>query len=369
MSEQTRRYIGLMSGTSIDGIDAAILEISDNGFQLSHTLNYDLPSNLQHELAALCTPGDNEIERMGQADHRLGLAFADAVNTLLNQSKLSANDITAIGSHGQTIRHMPDIKAPFTLQIADPNIIAHQTGITTIADFRRKDMAAGGQAAPLAPAFHQAAFASDKANRVIVNIGGISNITSIVNGKVLLGFDTGPGNGLMDYWAQKNLNKPYDDKGEWGESGTVIEVLLNALLAEPYLKLNAPKSTGRELFNRDWLERHLENTSYAPENVQATLQQYTAQTIAEAILNLDKNFSEIFVCGGGAYNPALMKRIAKCLPKAEVKTTDALNIPPEWVEAAAFAWLAHQTLENLPGNLPQVTGAKEAVILGAIYPA
>ncbi|WP_339673592.1 anhydro-N-acetylmuramic acid kinase [Dasania marina] len=369
MASPAQRYIGLMSGTSMDGIDAAILEITPHSYTLTHHYCHSIPANLRTQLLALCQPGDNEIMRMGQADYQLGLEFAAAVRQLLNISDLRPEDIQAIGSHGQTIRHHPEGNTPFSLQIGNPNIISHHTGICTVADFRSRDIAAGGQGAPLAPAFHQAAFAHSDKNRIIINIGGMANITPLIKGLATQGFDTGPGNVLMDYWIGKQLGEPYDRNGEWASRGLVIPELLAQLLQDPYFALPAPKSTGREHFNSHWLEQRLIGYDEQPADVQATLLQLTASSIAQAILALDIAIDEIFIGGGGAHNQALLKALQTALPHCPVADTSALGIAPDWVEAAAFAWLAQQTLNGLNGNIPAATGASAACILGAIHPA
>lgn len=369
MSAEAKHYIGLMSGTSIDGIDAALIAIENGIIKIIETYNHDIPSALHSQLTALCQPGPNEIERLGKADFLLGEQFALASNLLLQHSKLNATDIVAIGSHGQTIRHRPTGDTPFTLQIGNPALICQQTGITTVADFRRRDMACGGQGAPLAPAFHQAAFGAVDKNRVIVNIGGIANITPLIAGKAQQGFDTGPGNGLMDYWVNDQRAKRYDDNGAWAASGQPIKELLAALLRDPYFSYAAPKSTGREYFNSNWLAQFIKDEYNQAEDIQATLLELTAKTISDEILKLHAPINEVYICGGGAYNRHLMDRLQKLLTNIPISDTHQLGIAPEWVEAAAFAWLAHQTLSGLPGNIPAATGAAQACILGAIYPA
>ncbi|TNF04830.1 MAG: anhydro-N-acetylmuramic acid kinase, partial [Gammaproteobacteria bacterium] len=324
---------------------------------------------------ALAQPGDNEIQRLGQLDRELGLRFADTVNQLLTQQQLSHAAISAIGSHGQTIRHRPPSPEeghPFSLQVGDPNTIAEHTGITTVADFRRRDIALGGHGAPLVPAFHQAVFHQPGARRAIVNIGGIANITLLEKSAEapIQGYDTGPGNGLMDAWTLSHLQQPYDKDGSWSRQGTVIPALLAELLNTPYLALPPPKSTGRELFNLDWLRQQLQKhtQSFAPEDVQATLLDFTAETIAAAIKRHGEESLDVFLCGGGAHNRALVERLSDLLHPVQVETTDSIGIPADWVEAIAFAWLAQQTLKGKPGNAPAVTGARSAAILGAIYP-
>lgn len=349
----------------MDSIDAALVDFSGAQPALlsSHSVPMDIA--LREQLLALCrTPSHPAL---GELDRSLGEQFAQAALTLLQQAMIRPEQVSAIGSHGQTVFHQPPAQGMngFSVQIADPNIIASRTGITTVADFRRKDMAVGGQGAPLVPAFHRAVFHDTQKNRVIVNIGGIANITVLpANGKVT-GFDTGPGNVLMDGWIFRHHHTHYDNKGSWAASGKVNDRLLDALLQEPYFHRAPPKSTGRELFNAEWLERQLKHTVPAVD-VQATLAALTAKTIADAIQQHAPQTDEIFVCGGGAHNDHLMQQLRNAV-KAPVCSTAILGIDPQWVEASAFAWLARQTMENKPGNLPEVTGASKAVVLGGIY--
>ncbi|MFT5879551.1 MAG: anhydro-N-acetylmuramic acid kinase [Moritella sp.] len=388
-------YIGLMSGTSIDGIDAALVEFSSNNCQLIAQYLQPLPSQLTAALHRLCQSGTNEIDLLAGIDKQLAALFAQASLQLLSISGYSAADITAIGSHGQTIRHHPELD--FTLQIGDPNILATITNIDTIADFRRKDMALGGQGAPLVPAFHQAVFQHPQVSRAVVNIGGLANVTFLPNQQqagTVIGYDTGPGNTLLDAWYRlhhvsgksddKNAkgdyenDKHYDENGLWARSGTVIEELLTQLLKHGYFQLNPPKSTGRELFNLTWLQRHLspEDQSssqlnsqlYSPADVQRSLVRFTAISIANEIKQLMPS-GEVYICGGGAANPLLMQDIASQLLQYQVNTTAALGIDPDWVEAIAFAWLAKQHVHKQPGNIPAVTGASRPAILGSFYPA
>lgn len=355
-------YIGLMSGTSVDGIDAALVDFSDQQPRLIASHYHEFNPEHRQQILALCEPGHDEINRLGEVDILLGTLFAETVNTLLNQQKIDAESIRAIGSHGQTIRHHPTRQ--FTLQIGDPNTIAAKTGITTIADFRRKDMAKGGQGAPLVPAFHHSVFAA-KQNRVIVNIGGMANITLLPgNSHHISGFDTGPGNVLLNAWITKHLHKPYDNNGEWAASGKINPSLLKKLLSDPFFSLPAPKSTGREYFNLAWLEKQIDKTMQ-PADVEATLVALTAESIIQAI-SQSLPHSEIFVCGGGVHNPLLMQHLSK-LANATVQSTKIAGVDPDWIEAMAFAWLAKQTLEKKPGNIPAVTGARAATILGGIY--
>lgn len=364
-------YIGLMSGTSADGIDAALVDFSATTPRLiaSHYTPYS--AALRKQIIDLCQPGDNEIHRLGELDIQLANIFSDAVSNLLRESTTNPSSIAAIGSHGQTIRHSPGNKHRFTLQIGDPNTIAAQTGITTVADFRRKDIALGGQGAPLVPAFHRSLFASTKTNRAVVNIGGIANITLLPYNAQdnILGFDTGPGNTLIDYWVHKHQNISHDKAGAWGKSGKVHQALLQQMLADPYFKLSPPKSTGREYFNHHWLDKQLSAVAVelSAADVQSTLTELTATSI---INDVKKNLpdGEILICGGGAHNTFLMSRLtALAAPNFVVHTTEPFGVHPDWVEAIAFAWLAFQTMEKRAGNLPSVTGAKQAAILGGVY--
>lgn len=387
MTNPSELYIGLMSGTSLDGIDAALLDLTDHP-KLVAAKTYPLPEQLRSDLLALCLPGNDEIERMGAADRRLGLEFGRAVTQLLRDAAVPASAVRAIGSHGQTIRHrasqtIDERSYPFTLQIGDPTTIAEITGITTVADFRRRDIAAGGQGAPLVPAFHHALFGNkqpvnkpaaknqpdDTQTRAIVNIGGIANITGLNPSDNVIGFDTGPGNTLLDHWIHRHTGAHYDRDGAWAKTGTPIPTLLDAWLRDPYFALPPPKSTGREYFHGDWLDRHLAGKSWAPADVQATLIELTARTITDGITALPFAVNAVYVCGGGAYNHCLMTRLETLLYPRQLASTTQLGIAPEWVEAAAFAWLAQQTLHGKPSNLPSATGATGHRILGAIYPA
>lgn len=364
----TELYIGLMSGTSADGIDAALVDFTDNKPTLIATHYTPYHPALREKILALCNPGANEIERLGELDILLANEFASATNQLLKQQSLTPSSIKAIGSHGQTIRHMPHGNYRFTLQIGDPNTIAAKTGINTIADFRRKDMAMGGQGAPLVPAFHQHVFASDKNNRVIVNIGGIANITILsANNKNVSGYDTGPGNVLMDAWINQHHQQTHDVDGKWAATGQVSQILLTTLLSDPYFKQPAPKSTGREYFNLAWLEKKLTNITISPVDTQTTLTELTAQSIINSIRS-HMTSGEIFICGGGARNQFLMTRLQQiAAPHFKVTTTETHGIHPDWVEAMAFAWLARQTMLHQTGNITSVTGAKAATILGGVY--
>ncbi|BCG65500.1 MAG: anhydro-N-acetylmuramic acid kinase [Methyloprofundus sp.] len=363
-------YIGLMSGTSLDGIDAGLYSFTGNKIELIHFYYQAYTAGIKQKILKLCNIDQTiSLSEYGALDTQLGLLYAKACLTLLAQTKINACEIKAIGSHGQTIQHSPNITHPFTLQIGDPNIISQKTGITTIADFRRKDIAAGGQGAPLVPAFHHAMFHSDSINRVIVNIGGIANITILpkdTNSKIQ-GFDTGPGNTLMDHWIMTHKNCAYDHNGAWAATGNIKTDLLKALKDDPYFSLLPPKSTGTEYFSTTWLSEILHTTpNYAPKDIQRTLCQLTTESIAEAINKFAPNTEQVFLCGGGTHNLILLNSLKQLL-NIDVNSTDAIGAPPDQIEAMAFAWLAKQTLAGLTGNLPAATGANEAVILGGIY--
>ena len=365
-------YIGLMSGTSVDGIDAGLYELSGKQPQVIDFYYQPYSSEVKQKIHQLCKHHQTiSLQDYGQLDTQLGELFAESSLTLLNKAKIDAKDVQAIGSHGQTLCHSPNTALPFTLQIGDANIISQRTGITTIADFRRRDIAAGGQGAPLVPAFHQAVFQTDKENRVVVNIGGIANLSILPKDmtKNIIGFDTGPGNTLMDYWISQHKSCTYDNKGDWATTGSIQADLLKQLKDDPYFSAPPPKSTGTEYFSADWLNEKLTKLpQYAPEDVQRTLCQLTAETIAEAIQKFAAETEQVFVCGGGAHNQTLFKALEQQI-KAPVSSTETQCVHPDQVEAMAFAWLAKRTLYGLTGNLPDVTGAKEAVILGGIYQA
>lgn len=367
-------YVGLMSGTSIDAIDTAIIEISPGESRLRHCLEHPIPGELRAQIAAISHSGSDEIERLGRLDRRLGELFAEAALALLTDAGLERDSVSAIGSHGQTIRHRPassgETEYPFTLQIGDPNTIAELTGITTVADFRRRDIAAGGEGAPLAPAFHASAFAHPGLNRAIINIGGIANASLLSGTELVGGFDTGPGNTLLDHWIQRHQGQPYDSCGAWASSGSVNQLLLQDLLAHPYMDLDGPRSTGKEAFNLAWLDTLLEgHPNLSAADVQATLAQFTALGISNALERCAFGAEEVYVCGGGAHNADLMERLAQVLPgKPLLASTESLGFHPDWVEAATFAWLAQRTIAGLAGNAEAVTGAAGPRILGAIYP-
>ncbi|MGD8911728.1 MAG: anhydro-N-acetylmuramic acid kinase [Candidatus Thiodiazotropha sp.] len=364
-------FVGLISGTSLDGVDAVVVDLSTHQPRLlaSHVEPYS--SQLRTSLHTLCQPGTNEIDRMGELDRQVALTFATGCQTVLDNAGLMPKQVTAIGSHGQTIRHRPDAEIPFTLQIGDPNTIAELTGITTVADFRRRDIAVGGQGAPLVPALHQALFQQPGKKRIVLNLGGIANITCLPDTATepVTGYDTGPANTLLDRWIEKHQTVRLDHQGEWGRSGRIDPNLLNDLLADPYFQLPPPKSTGREYFTLDWLLERLVHHPVSAVDVQATLVELSALTVAQAIIHEGYEKSEVLVCGGGAHNHYLLERLANRLPAAKIQPTSAYGVDPDWVEAITFAWLAKRTLSGQSGNLASVTGAERDVVLGGIYPA
>lgn len=364
-------YIGLMSGTSLDAIDASIVDITEHQVSIKHSIDYPIPRELKQQLLTLIdNKGGDNIELLGEVDAKMGELFAQAVNQLITESAYSADDISAIGSHGQTIRHRPDSKTPFTLQIGDASRISELTGITTITDFRRRDIAAGGQGAPLVPAFHRAVFASNNENRCIVNIGGMANISYLPKDpqEQTAGFDTGPGNVLLDSWCYTHTNENYDKSGKWAKSGSLSKALFSEMLSDSYFSQAIPKSTGREYFNLDWIHRYLNNRSINTEDVQHTLTELTAKTIIDAIDLYFPDTQQIIICGGGAYNDYLNERLTELSGNRVIQNTSEYGIEPNWVEAAAFAWLAHCCVNKIPANEPLVTGAHSRVVLGAIYP-
>ncbi|MBV8872104.1 MAG: anhydro-N-acetylmuramic acid kinase [Metakosakonia sp.] len=363
------RYIGVMSGTSLDGVDVVLAAIDDKMVAQQASLTWPMPIPLKEAVLSICQGQPLTLSQLGQLDTRLGKLFAEAVLALMAREHLSAKDIVAIGCHGQTIWHEPTGDAPHTLQIGDNNQIAALTGVTVIGDFRRRDIALGGQGAPLVPAFHHALLAHPIERRIVLNIGGIANISLLFPDKPVRGYDTGPGNMLMDAWIWRQLGKPYDKDAQWASGGKVVLPLLQNMLSDPYFAAPAPKSTGREYFNYGWLERQLAIfPALDPRDVETTLVELTAVTISEQVL-LCGGCERLLVCGGGSRNPLLMARLSALLPGTEVTTTDEAGISGDDMEALAFAWLAWRTLAGLPGNLPSVTGASQASVLGAIYPA
>lgn len=360
-------FIGLMSGTSLDGVDVALVAFESDGRLATlgtHFLPY--PDELRTIILALQHSTDNELETTALVSNRLARLYAEAVQQLLAKASITVDEITAIGCHGQTIRHRPGFNdgIGFTLQIGNAALLAELTDITVVSDFRSRDVAAGGQGAPLVPAFHQAVFADQSINRALVNIGGIANITYLAGDEVF-GFDSGPGNMLLDAWIKQHKGLEYDANGLWASTGKVIEPLLSKMLAEPFFAQKPPKSTGRDLFNSLWLATHLADHNYRAEDVARTLVALTAHSIADALKAYD--ISEIYLCGGGARNGLLKADLQALLSDCKIANTDELGIGVDWVEAIAFAWLAKQCLDKKTANLPQVTGAKAARILGAIY--
>lgn len=371
-ADSSAQYVGLMSGTSMDGIDAALVSFGEHRCDIRGTCSSRYPDELRQKLLhATRSPAECTVDDIGTLDRWVGECFRDAALALLQHAGCNAGDVAAIGSHGQTLRHLPHAERPFTLQIGDPNIIATGTGIMTIADFRRADVALGGEGAPLTPAFHHWLFAKDDSARVVLNVGGIANVTLIPgSSSAVTGFDTGPGNTLLDNQARTNLDKPYDDAGAWAAGGNVHGKLLDAMLADPYFALPPPKSTGFEYFNERWLAAMTASLSDAlppAVDIQATLAELTARTVAAAILDHVPDAVEVLVCGGGAHNSDLLRRLADKLPRRSVESTANHGLDPDWVEAAAFAWLAKCRLEGRSGNLPEVTGASRPAVLGGIY--
>lgn len=371
------RYIGVMSGTSMDAIDAVLIDYDlDNDLLRTIALeSLSISTTLRATLKKLGSLKQITLQQLGEADVLLAQLFAQTANALLQKLELAPADIIAIGSHGQTIQHIPNGTYPFSMQIGNPSLIAELTQITTVADFRMADIAAGGQGAPLVPAFHLAAFSAPDKFRAIVNIGGIANITALHPTKgCLYGFDTGPGNTLLDLWTSTQIGLPYDAEGQWARSGEVHAPLLNQMLRDPYLQAPPPKSTGLEYFNADWLELQLKHfPALPPADIQATLTEFTAQSIVSSIGALHSENSdqmlEVYLCGGGARNDWLFERIKTLLPEVPVGITNDLGIDIQMVEAAAFAWLAAQTMHSRGGNCPSATGARKVKILGGIYPA
>lgn len=371
-----RYCIGLMSGTSLDGVDGVLVDFAE-GTQVLWHASRGFDAALRAELLALNTPeGRDELHRAALAANALARSYAEVVRELLQATGLAPSQIAAIGAHGQTVRHRPQMfdGTGYTLQLNSPALLAELSGVAVVADLRSRDVAAGGQGAPLVPAFHQGVFGRPGETVLVLNIGGIANLSVLAGDGTVLGFDCGPGNALMDGWCQTHTGQPYDDGGQWAATGQVLPALLDRLLAEPFLQQPPPKSTGRDLFHADWLAGHVSASATSaadarPAEVQATLTEFTARACASAVQRFGRGGGELLVCGGGAFNTQLMQRIAALLPGVAVDTTAARGLPPQQVEAAAFAWLARQALLGLPGNLPAVTGARGPRILGAIYPA
>lgn len=364
-------YIGLMSGTSLDGIDAVLADFAAQPPRMIASYYHAFDDALRDELISVCFTEHVNVRQIGELDTRMGLLFGACAKQLLAQTGLTVAHIKAIGSHGQTIYHAPGLKHAFTWQIGDPNRIAEVTGITTIADFRRRDMAAGGQGAPLVPAFHQSVFRHDGQYRAILNIGGIANLTLLPPASCsepVLGFDSGPGNTLMDRWIQRHKGLRLDKDGCWARSGKCHPPLLKNLLDDDYFKRPSPKSTGQEYFSLDWLNRRLHGLTLPAEDIQATLCQLTVQTILDAAASTAPRPEHMLVCGGGAHNSHLMALLEK-QASCPVSSTETLGLSPDWIEAMAFAWMARQTLNRRHNNMPEVTGARSSVVMGGIYPA
>lgn len=362
-------FLGLISGTSADGVDAALVEFGPQ-IRLHAAWTFAYPPELREEVLEISqTGGAVALDALGALDARVGEHFAAAALALLERASVRASQVCAIGSHGQTLRHQPGAEHPFTLQIGDPHRIAERTGISTVCDFRRRDVAAGGQGAPLVPAFHAALFADPGENRAVLNLGGIGNLTLLPHAGPVRGFDTGPANGLMDAWCLLQRGQACDLNGAWAASGSVSATLLDRLLADPFFALPPPKSTGRDQFHLDWLARHMPGTELAAADVQATLLELSARSVADALRRWQPATTRVMACGGGVHNASLMRALARLLAPASLETTAAAGLDPDFVEAAAFAWLARETLAGRPGNLPSATGAAAARVLGAIIPA
>ena len=359
-------FVGLMSGTSLDGADAALVELGKGAPRTRAFATVPFPDALRERILALCEPGSDPLELAGTVSLELADLYARAVHEVLDAGGVARDAVTAIGCHGQTVRHRPDLG--FTIQLNDPARLAELTGIDVVADFRRRDMAAGGQGAPLVPAFHEAMFRDPRVSRCIVNIGGISNVSWLPAGRPTVGFDCGPGNVLLDGWARRHLGAHYDEGGRWASQGRTDEALLRTLLEEPFLRLAPPRSTGRELFRMKWLEERMP-AEYRPEDVQSTLADFTARAVVDAIDRYCTPTDEIFLAGGGARNPALVERIRRLAGARPVELTDALGVPTAHVESMAFAWLAMKCVRREAVDLSAATGARGPRVLGAIYPA
>ena len=368
------KCVGVMTGTSVDGLDIALIDIGAT-VTIVEAETVPLPEPLTAALRALASPGADEVVRQGSADALLGDAIGNSVLGCLKRWQVEPGDVRAIGSHGQTIRHHPQATPAFTVQIGDPNRIAEITGIDTVADFRRRDVAASGEGAPLAPLFHEALFRHPRRNRAVLNIGGIANVTALpagrtlpASGEAILGFDTGPGNALLDAWIRRCKGAAFDANGEFAASGKVDERLLAQLQKDPFLARPPPKSTGKEAYHLGFVEAACRGLEVAAENVQATLAEFTACSVGAAVARWCSSADEVIVCGGGRRNGDLMRRLAAQLASCELSTSDDLGVDGDALEAAAFAWFAYRTLNRQPGNAPSVTGARGTRVLGGIYP-
>ncbi|UPT78610.1 anhydro-N-acetylmuramic acid kinase [Sulfurovum sp. XGS-02] len=352
------RYIGIMSGTSLDGVDVVLCEIDATECTLLSALEYPIPLELKSDILTMIE-GKNTLEALGTLDHRLGLLFTQAVGALLIRENIDASSIKAIGSHGQTLWHAPTGEYPFSMQLGDPNILTARTGIPVVADFRRKDVALGGQGAPFAPAFHEFIFSNIKSSVSVVNIGGMANIT--VLGDNLIGYDTGCGNVLLDMWIAEHQGKSYDENGEWARTGAVDYTLLDKMMSDHFFQEPYPKSTGREKFNKVWLQEYLSGHTHNPEDVQRTLLELTAMSISNEILKFNPDIT--LLCGGGAKNTFLVERIKALMPNVEV----AISANADQIESMTFAWLAYKRVHHEKVNLKDVTGASDNAVLGGIY--
>ncbi|KTD29625.1 MULTISPECIES: anhydro-N-acetylmuramic acid kinase [Legionella] len=359
-------FIGLMSGTSMDGIDAALVDLSSSSFIAGITRPYSLET--KHYLNATLNNERTTLKAYSQLNTLLGREFAHAALELMNTVHLPREAVQAIGSHGQTLCHDATADIPYTVQLGCPHTIAELTGITVVADFRTRDLVVGGQGAPFAPLYHQALFKGCDFPLAVINVGGIANVTYLANETTVSGYDLGPGNCLMDAWIKRNLGHDYDENGLWASSGKIIAPLLDKMLADPYFQRKQPKSIGKEYFSLAWLESHLQ-PAYSVHDVQATLLMLTATAIAEGIKKEAQAPNQLLICGGGAHNGALLTALTHLLPKIKVNSTDSVHISPDFIEATMFAWLAEKTLNKIPLDLSQITGAKRTTILGAIYPA
>jgi len=369
-------FVGLMSGTSLDGADAVLADFSNDAISVLGHASAPFPADLRAELLTLNTPGgSDELHRAALAANSLARVYAQVTADVLKSTGIAAASVTAIGAHGQTVRHRPleFDGVGYTLQLNNPALLAELAGIDVVADFRTRDLAAGGQGAPLVPAFHRALFARPDEAVGVLNIGGISNLSVLpagdAAGGTILGFDCGPGNALLDHWCQAHRGQPYDAGGQWAAGGKVLPELLERLLAEPFFSRQPPKSTGRDLFNPAWLQARLQGLQAAAVDIQATLAELTVSACAVDLQRHGGAARELVVCGGGALNADLMSRLAARLPGVQVLSSAEKGLPPQQVEAAAFAWLAHAAVRRRPGNLASVTGARGARVLGAIYPA
>jgi len=379
-------YLGLISGTSADGIDAALVRMCEEQIPLGPPFSkgeelrarcelvlgrtYSWNSALRQRLIALGQGQDTvSLDALGSLDVQVAIAFSDAASRLLDEAGIAPAQVHAIGSHGQTVRHRPEAEYPFSWQLGDGNVIAERSGIATVADFRRRDVAAGGHGAPLMPAFHAAMLHSDAEDRAVLNLGGIANFTLLPRAGQVRGFDTGPANALLDAWCERHVGHAFDADGAFAASGRVDDALLARLLDDAWFALPPPKSTGREQFHLDWAEARIGDSSLSAQDVQATLLELTAATVADALLATQPATRRVLVCGGGVRNPVLLERIAARLPGVIVESTATHGLDPDFVEAMGFAWLARETLAGRPGNLPSVSGAKGPRVLGAVYPA